>query len=115
MLFKGVFVTPTDYTEPHTSFLIVVETLIFGLVGLILGRLIDSFFTKLAKKYKSKSHKVLLSIIQIAVDGLVIAFLYMYISSFFANHFQRTLSGMAFPAFYFGTQTNIYNTWNQIL
>jgi hypothetical protein len=42
MLFNGVFVTPTDYTEPHTSFLIVVETLIFGLVGLILGRLIDS-------------------------------------------------------------------------
>lgn len=113
MLFQGVFVTPTDYTEPHTSFLIVVETLIFGLVGLILGRLIDSFFTKLAKKYKK--HKVLLSIIQIAVDGLVIAFLYMYISSFFANHFQRTLSGLAFPAFYFGTQTNIFNIWNQLL
>jgi hypothetical protein len=68
---------------------------------------------RLAKKYKK--HKVLLSIIQVAVVGLVIAFLYMYISSFFANHFQRTLSGMAFPAFYFGTQTNIFNTWNQIL
>ena len=55
MLFKGVFVTPTDYTEPHNSFLIVLETLIFGLVGLILGRLIDSFFTKLSKNIKVKA------------------------------------------------------------
>ena len=113
MLFKGVFVTPTDYTEPHNSFLIVLETLIFGLAGLILGRLIDSFFTKLAKKYKK--HEVLLSIIQLAVDGFIIALIYMYISAFFANHFQRTLAGLAFPAFYFGTQTNIFNTWNQLL
>lgn len=113
MLFKGVFVTPTDYTEPHTSFLIVLETLIFGLVGLILGRLIDSFFTKLAKKYKK--HEVLLSVIQLAVDGFLISIIYMYISAFFANHFQRTLAGLAFPAFYFGTQTNIFNTWNQLL
>lgn len=113
MIVKGIFINPSDYTEPHTSFLIVLETLIFGLSGLILGRLIDSFFTKLAKKYKN--HDVLLSVIQLSVDGFVIGILYMYISSFFANHFQRTLAGLAFPAFYFGTQTNIFKIWNKIL
>ena len=33
MLFKSVFVTPTDYTEPHTSFLIVLETLFLDWLG----------------------------------------------------------------------------------
>jgi len=98
--------------DPLSTYTITIESIVFGLSGLMVGLLIDKIFIKLSKKYKE--YKVSLSILQIALSGLILALMYIYISSFFTNHFQRTLSGMAFPSFFYGIQSNIYSTWQEL-
>ena len=105
------FTTPANI-DPLNTYTIVIESIIFGLSGLIVGLFIDKTFIKLSKNYKE--HKIILSILQIALSGLVLGLMYVYISPYFTNHFQRTLSGLAFPSFFYGIQSNIYSTWQEL-
>jgi len=78
---------------------------------LIIGKLVEKLFTKLSKKYKT--YRIFISMLQIAFSGVLIAIIYIYISSFFTNHFNSTLSGLAFPAFFYGVQKNIFSSWHE--
>ena len=98
--------------DPHSVVFIMGETILFGISGLIIGRLVDKFFDPFYKKYASKQiYKLALTILQIACLGLIVAVIYIYISPIFAEKLQVSLSGMAFPSFYFGSQKNIYKVW----
>jgi len=99
--------------DPRSVLTITLETVIFGITGILIGTLIDKLFIHLSKN-KHKYHKVLFSVLQIALSGLVLGFMYLYVSPFFTDHFQRTLSGLAFPALFYGVQSNLYSTWQEI-
>ena len=99
--------------EPNNILSITTETIVFGTSGLLLGTLINKLFTILSKSYKNFT--IPISILQIAFSGALIGIMYFYMSSYFTDHFQRTLSGLAFPALFYGTQSNIYFIWHQLL
>ena len=105
------FTKPAD-VDPDSVLTITLESIVFGLGGVALGTIIDKIFISLAKKHKQ--HSLLFSVLQIAVSGLVLGLMYVYVSPFFSDHFQRTLSGLAFPALFYGVQSNIYSTWQDI-
>jgi ABC-type Fe3+ transport system permease subunit len=105
------FTTPADI-DPPSVFIITLESIIFGIAGVFIGMVIDKLFIRLSKKHKD--HRLLLSVLQIALSGLVLGIMYVYASPFFTDHFQRTLSGLAFPALFYGVQSNIYSTWQDI-
>jgi ABC-type Fe3+ transport system permease subunit len=98
--------------NPVSIFAITTETLVFAITGLILGIIVDKLFVKLSKKYKN--YIIPISILQIAVSGIIIAVMYIYISPFFTGHFTNTLSGLAFPAFFYGVQRNIFSSWHDL-
>jgi hypothetical protein len=97
--------------DPPSVLAITLESIVFGVAGIASGTIIDKAFTSATKKHKNP---VLFSVLQIALSGLVLGLMYVYMSPFFTDHFQRTLSGLAFPAFFYGVQSNIYSTWQNI-
>lgn len=106
------FKTPAD-VNPKDVLTITVESFVFGLIGIILGSFIDNQFKRLSKKYKHHNLKLLISLLQILISGFIVALMYVYMSPFFTDHFQRTLSGLAFPAAFYGVQSNIYTFWQE--
>ena len=108
-----VSLAKTVTTEASNVFKMTIESLLFGISGIASGTLIDKQFIKLSKKYEK--HKLLIATLQIAVSGLFLAMLYFYVSPFHVKHFQATISGIAFPALFYGVQSNIYSTWQSIL
>jgi ABC-type Fe3+ transport system permease subunit len=98
--------------DPLNVLTITLESIVFGVAGIALGTIIDKICIRLAKKHKQ--HLLLISVLQITLSGLVLGVMYVYLSSFFTDHFQRTLSGLAFPALFYGVQSNIYLTWQDI-
>ena len=95
--------------DPPSVLTITIESCVFGISGVIMGSIIDKEFKKLSKK--NKDFKLLLSILQLALSGLILGIMYVYISSFFTDHFQGTLSGLAFPTMFYGVQSNLYSPW----
>ena len=104
-----LFTSSPFNNDPKNVFTITFESLVFGICAIILGAIIDKEFRNLSKIYPE--HKILLSLLQITLSGFIIAIIYVYISPFFTNHFQRTLSGLAFPAVFYSVQSNIYTPW----
>jgi len=98
--------------EPKNILSITVETVVFGVSGLVLGVIVNKLFTILSKKYKN--YTIPISILQIGFSGALLGIMYFYMSSYFTDHFQRTLSGLAFPALFYSVQTNIFLPWNNI-
>lgn len=107
----GPFTTPVD-EDPKSMWAITIESLVFGLVGIIIGTIINNEFIKLSKD-QSKAIRYVLCILQILLSGFIIAFMYIHVSSYFTDHFQRTLSGLAFPALFYSVQSNIYAVWQE--
>jgi uncharacterized protein YacL len=104
--------TATTDEDPKSLWAITIESLVFGLVGIIIGTIINNEFIKLSND-QSKGVRYLLSVLQILFSGFIIAVMYMYMSSYFTDHFQRTLSGLAFPALFYSVQSNIYTVWQE--
>jgi hypothetical protein len=102
----------TEPVDPKNIFTIATETIVFGISGITLGIIVDKLFTTLSKKYKN--YAIPISILQIAFSGALLGFIYVYVSSYFTNHFQRTLSGLAFPTFFYGIQSNIFLAWHHL-
>jgi hypothetical protein len=99
--------------EPNKFLTVVVESFIFGISGLIMGSIINKYFILFSKTFlkKNKILQMLTSLVQIAFSGFFLAVLYFYVSSYFVSHFQRTISGLAFPAIFYGVQSNIFSFW----
>jgi len=104
--------TASTEQDPKSIWAISIESLVFGVIGIIMGTIINNEFIKLSKE-QTKAVRYLLSILQILFSGFIIAVMYMYMSSYFTDHFQRTLSGLAFPTLFYSVQTNIYAVWNE--
>jgi hypothetical protein len=94
--------------DPNSVPVIVTESLVFGISGLLAGVFIDKQFKKLSKKFPNL--KLLTALVQFIVLSIVVAFTYIYIRGEYALHFQQTLAGMIFPAMYFGVQSNLFDT-----
>ena len=99
--------------DPASVLAITLESTVFGILGIILGTIIDKLFKKLSDE--KKELKLLISILQIAFSGAVLGLIFVYLSPFFTDHFQRSLSGLAFPALFYGVQSNIYSQWQELL
>ena len=99
--FDGVVDDPKDIT------VIITEGFAFGAAGIILGVLVDKQFTKLAKQYPK--YKVPIAALQLVVLYAMISLVYVFLDTEFPLHFQTTLGGLAFPALFFGVQSNIFN------
>lgn len=97
--------------DPKNMSTLVFESLVFGLVAIILGTIIDKLFNKINEKTDKKLYKYLISILQIIISAVVIGLIYLYGPTEFAHHFQATIPGMTFPALYYGVQSNIYKVW----
>lgn len=98
--------------DPKSISTLTFESLVIGLLAIGLGTLIDKGFKKLQDK--TKIPKILLSIIQIIFGAIITAIIYLYGPSELAQHFQRTLPGMLFPALFYGVQSAIYAPWQAI-
>lgn len=83
-----------------------IESTAYGITGLLVGAFVDSSFKKLSAKYPK--YKYLFAVVQLITLIILIALFYMYASKRIALDFQKTLSGMTFPAMYFGVQSNIF-------
>jgi len=101
------FVTKVHDTRSIPTF--VAESLVFGVTGLVLGVAIDRICIDLNTKYPN--YKLPISIFQIVISAIVIALGYLYLPNQYTSHFQRTLPGLAFPALFYGVQSNIFDTW----
>jgi uncharacterized phage infection (PIP) family protein YhgE len=101
-----------DSIDPKSIFVITTETIVFGVSGLVLGTIVNNLFTILSKKYKN--YTIIISILQIAFSGALLGILYVHVSSYFTNYFQRTLSGIAFPALFYSIQSNIFLPWHSL-
>ena len=101
------FVTKVHDTRSIPTF--VAESVVFGVAGLVLGVTIDRICIDLNNKYPN--HKLSISIFQIIISAGIISFGYLYLPKRYTSHFQRTLPGLAFPALFYGVQSNIYSTW----
>ena len=99
-------------SDPKNFLPFVANSVGFGISGLALGVLIDSQFIKLSKKYPK--NKLLFALLQFIVISIVVAITYMYLHKEFATHFQATLTGMAFPAMFFGVQSNLFEVSHSI-
>lgn len=86
----------------------VTESFIFAVSGLLLGVLVDKQFKRLKEKFPK--YRVIIAAIQILLLVTIIAIFYKFAKHEFALHFQQTLPGMAFPAMYFGVQSNLFET-----
>lgn len=92
------------------------ETIIFSFGGIFLGFIIDMSFTKIyeaiKQKWKKANHKLLrllIAFVQISFSALVLFVLWRLTQSTeFVTHWQSTIPGLSFPAFFFGIQSNIY-------
>lgn len=94
--------------EPKDMTVFMIESLVFGISGLILGAYIDVQFKKLTQKYPNKRNVIALA--QLVLLVVLVAGMYKVAANQFALHFQQTLPGMAFPAMYFGVQSNLFET-----
>lgn len=89
------------------------ESFIFAVTGLVLGGIVDTQFKNLKERFPT--FEVLIAAVQILFLVWVIAVFHTYAKHEFSLHFQATLPGMAFPAMYFGVQSNIFNTAQKLL
>lgn len=86
----------------------VTESFVFAASGLLLGVLVDKQFKKFKERFPK--FRAVIAALQILFLVTVIAVFYKYAKHEFAIHFQKTLPGMAFPAMYFGVQSNLFET-----
>lgn len=98
--------------DPKSITTLTFETLVLGSMGIILGTIVDKQFAALSKKHAK--YATLITFLQFLFLGFLIAVLYIYLPSEFTAHFQRTLPGMAFPAMFYGVQSNIFNSWQAL-
>jgi membrane associated rhomboid family serine protease len=99
--------------DPKSLPVIITEGTVFGVTGLLLGTFIDKRFVALSKKYPNL--KIPLVVLQLIILYILVAGMYIFTNSEFSKHFQVSLGGIAFPAFYFGVQSNIFNTAQELV
>lgn len=98
--------------DPENLSVFMIESTIFGVSGLLLGAYIDVQFKKLAQKYPEKRN--IIALVQLLLLIVIVAVMFKFVRDVFALHFQRTLPGMAFPAMYFGVQSNLFETSSKL-
>lgn len=109
--------------NPEGFFAFMVEFVGFAVMGAVVGSSIDSGFTWLYRAIAGETAeerrvvwaRVLCGTLQIIFNGLFIYVLWKYIYRSFAEHFQYSMTGMAFPACMFGTQWGITYAMQSIL
>lgn len=99
--------------DPENITVFMIESIVFGLSGLLVGAYIDVKFKKLAQKYPEKRNMI--AFVQFLLLVAIIAVMFKFARNVFALHFQRTLPGMAFPAMYFGSQSNLFEVSQKIM
>jgi len=98
--------------NPKSISILVFESLVIGIIAISLGTIIDKVFKKISEK--TKRFKLLVSIFQVIISAFITALIYIYGPTEFAMHFQTSLPGMLFPALFYGVQSNIYASWQQL-
>ena len=93
--------------DPKTMPAFIAESMVFGVFGLAIGVFVDVQFKKLSDRYPA--YKYLIALVQLFVLVLLVAVMYKFYKNDFVLHFQQTMPGMAFPAMYFGVQSNIFD------
>jgi len=88
----------------------VINGMLFSLLGLLSGIILDSIFIKLYKKYTKKHHTYLLIILQLLVN-VIIMFCYI---SFKKNKiglekWEFSLLALSFPSFFFNVQFSLFD------
>ncbi len=100
------------FEDPEHLPTFILISMIFALSGLLVGVAIDKWFKKLSDKYPKQ--KFAIAFVQLLILVTIVAIIFKYLQRDFALHFQKTLPGMAFPAMYFGVQSNIFEIAHQI-
>lgn len=100
--FNGIVNNPKNV--PTFTF----ESLVIGGVAIVLGAAINAIFNKIRGDRKPSKT---LAMLQFLIATLVVAISYVYSPFEFSEHFQTSLPGMAFPALYYGVQSNLYTAW----
>lgn len=89
------------------------NNIIWSLIGLVLGTIVNNIVIEVVKKYKIKNVIEQLTI-QIILCSIVLSFI-QHRYNYFGWTWQNTTSGLFFVSFFFGTQfklfTNVTNEY----
>ena len=99
--------------DPKSAPVIITEGIVFGASGLLIGTFVDKRFTALSKKFPNM--KPFIALLQLLVLYIMVSLVYTMTNTEYTAHFQTTLGGLAFPAFYFGVQSDIFNTAQELI
>ena len=94
------------YKPEYTFFNMIMNNIIWGLLGIILGIIINNIISIICNKFK-----ITMLIIQNTLQLMLCAFilsLIQYFFNFFGWSWQNTTPGLFFTAFFFGTQIDIF-------
>lgn len=81
--------------------------LVFGIIGLFLGIIIEKYFTRLSHKYPN--NKLALGISQLLINILLLYIIEIKISEKFSDEWQDTTPGIFFVSIFFGVQAHLYD------
>lgn len=117
---KGEVIFDKIVNDPEKFDIFAVELIAFCIAGIIFGALVDFPFVKLTNYVKTKyeNDAVTLKVIRfgilllhfISIIIVLYAMMKLTIQSSLYRHWQNTIPGLGFPAFFFGIQTNIFST-----
>jgi len=79
--------------------------MIYGILGLVLGVFINNFF----KKFFAGEIMLVAILLQMFILVCLIYIIHKYVNVQFVDDLQGYVAGLFFVAFYFGTQTHIFN------
>jgi hypothetical protein len=103
--------TSSKCRDACTDKYFLLQMVLFGFIGLILGCFIDIVFiiiqSKFQKKYKLLYVNISFFILQMATSILILWLFHKYLGGL-SIQFQTTLPGMVFSATYFGIQSNLF-------
>ena len=94
------------YKPEYTFFIMIINNIIWGILGIILGIIINNIITILCNKFK-----ITILMVQNALQLFLCAFflsLVQYFFNFFGWSWQNTTPGIFFTSFFFGIQFDIF-------
>lgn len=100
--------TPKSRDVNFKFYVYIPHCLLYALIGLTLGTIINKC-TSMVKRYN-----IFILLIQILLLIITIYIIHYYICTQFIDDMQGYVAGLFFVAFYFGTQSNIFNFLNNL-
>jgi hypothetical protein len=94
------------YKPKDTFYIMIMKNVIWGILGILFGVIINNTVIFICNKYKI-TFLIVQNIIQLLLCAIFLAVI-QYLFNYFGWTWQNTTSGLFFVSFFFGTQVDIF-------